>query len=90
MNYGSAIVTVAAAIIIASPGPTRADEIVAADGYLCSEGPVLNLYRGAYYGAQLPAVYRGYAYRPFYRYTAYRAFPRAYDCTPYRHRWHRW
>jgi hypothetical protein len=48
--------------------------------YRCSEGPVYNFYHGAYYH-EPPAVYRGYAYRPFYRYTAYRVTPRTYLCS---------
>jgi hypothetical protein len=45
----------------------------------CSDGPAFNLYHGAYYDAP-PALYLGYAYRPFYRYTAYRLIPRTYFC----------
>lgn len=39
--------------------------------YRCAVGPVYNFYHGAYYGGEPPAVYLGYAYRPYYRYTAY-------------------
>jgi hypothetical protein len=46
----------------------------------CSDGPAFNLYHEAYYNAP-PALWLGYAYRPFYRYTAYRAIPRSYACT---------
>ena len=45
----------------------------------CADGPVLNLYHGAWYDAP-PAIYRGYVYRPFYRYTAWRVIPRTYFC----------
>ena len=47
--------------------------------YRCGDGPVFNLYHGAYYDAP-PAVYLGYAYRPYYRYAAWRAMPRTYFC----------
>lgn len=46
----------------------------------CVEGPADNYYHGAWYDVP-PALYRGYAYRPYYRYTAYRAIPRNYFCT---------
>lgn len=49
--------------------------------YRCNDGPVYNFYHGAYYGGQPPAVFLGYAYRPFYRYTAYRVVPRTYFCS---------
>jgi hypothetical protein len=45
----------------------------------CAEEPVFNFYHGAYY-REPPAVYQGYAYRPFYRYAAWRAVPRTYFC----------
>ena len=48
--------------------------------YRCSEGPVYNFYHGAWYGGEPPAVFLGYAYRPYYRYTAYRVIPRTYAC----------
>ena len=48
--------------------------------YRCSDGPADNYYHGAWYDVP-PAVYRGYAYRPHYRYTAYRVIPRNYYCT---------
>ena len=47
--------------------------------YRCSDGPVYNSYHGAWYRTP-PAVYRGFAYRPFYRYTAWRAVPTNYFC----------
>ncbi|GMP02819.1 MULTISPECIES: hypothetical protein [Bradyrhizobium] len=50
------------------------------DAYRCAEGPVTNFYHGAYYGEEPPALYRGYAYRPYYRYSAYRRYPRTYFC----------
>ena len=49
--------------------------------YRCSEAPVYNFYHGAYYGGQPPAVFLGHAYRPHYRYTAYRVLPRTYFCS---------
>ena len=45
----------------------------------CSDGPVFNLYHGALYDAP-PAIWLGYAYRPYYRYTAWRVLPRSYAC----------
>lgn len=48
--------------------------------YRCVGGPADNYYDGAWYDVP-PAVYRGYAYRPYYRYTAYRVIPRNYYCT---------
>jgi hypothetical protein len=50
--------------------------------YRCTERPVVNFYHGAWYGGQPPAIYRGIAYRPFYRYNAYRVIPRTYYCPP--------
>ena len=47
--------------------------------YRCSDGPVFNLYHGALYDAP-PAIFLGYAYRPYYRYTAWRVLPRTYVC----------
>ena len=47
--------------------------------YRCSGGPVYNFYHDALY-SQPPAVYRGYVYRPHYRYTAWRVVPRMYVC----------
>jgi len=49
------------------------------DAYRCSGG-AYNFYHDAYYGEEPPALYRGYAYRPHYRYTAYRRVPRTYFC----------
>ena len=48
--------------------------------YRCAFGPVYNFYHDAYYGGEPPALHRGYAYRPYYRYAAYRAVPRTYFC----------
>lgn len=48
--------------------------------YRCSAGPAYNFYHGAYYGEEPPALHRGYAYRPYYRYSAYRRLPRTYFC----------
>ena len=47
--------------------------------YRCSDA-AYNFYFDAYYGAEPPALYRGYAYRPYYRYAAYRRLPRTYYC----------
>ena len=49
--------------------------------YRCSNGPADNFYHGAWYAGQPPALYRGYAYRPYYGYTAYRVVPRTYLCS---------
>jgi hypothetical protein len=46
--------------------------------YRCS-GPVYNFYHDALYH-ETPAVHLGYAYRPYYRYTAWRVIPRTYFC----------
>jgi hypothetical protein len=86
-----------AATALAFPGPAQAQEWwpdiprevgkgAPIDGlvwipYRCSDGPVYNFYHGAYYGGQPPAVFLGYAYRPFYRYTANRVIPRTYFCS---------
>jgi hypothetical protein len=48
--------------------------------YRCVDGPADNYYHGAWYDVP-PAIYRGHAYRPYYRYTAYRVIPRNYYCT---------
>jgi hypothetical protein len=53
-------------------------------GYIpfrCTDGPADNFYHGAWYAGQPTALYRGKAYRPYYRYTAYRAVPRTYLCS---------
>ena len=50
------------------------------DTFRCAEGTIYNFYHGAYYGQEPPALYRGYAYRPHYRYSAYRRVPRTYFC----------
>jgi hypothetical protein len=47
--------------------------------YRCSDRPVYNFYHDALYH-EAPAVYLGYAYRPYYRYTAWRVIPRTYFC----------
>jgi hypothetical protein len=59
---------------------TRSPLGVAWIPYRCSQGPVFNFYHGAYYGGRAPAIYLGYSYRPYYRYTAYRILPRTYFC----------
>jgi hypothetical protein len=48
--------------------------------YYC-EPFAFNFYHGTNY-AELPATYRGYAYRYYYRYSAYRRVPLTYVCTP--------
>ena len=48
--------------------------------YRCIDGPADNYYHGAFYDVP-PAIYGGYAYRPYYRYSAYRVMPRTYFCT---------
>ena len=86
-----------AATGVAFPGPAQAhdrwpdfaDEVGAGAPiagvvwipYRCTDGPVYNFYHGAYYGGQPPAVFLGYAYRPYYRYMAYRVIPRTYFCS---------
>ena len=69
-----------------NPWPVVPDEVGARQvggvgwpAYRCSDGPVFNFYHGAYYDAP-PAIYLGYAYRPYYRYAAYRVVPRTYAC----------
>jgi hypothetical protein len=84
-----------AAIELSSPGPAQARALwpdvpyeigvrriggVGLVPWRCSDGPAQNYYHGAYYDVP-PALYRGYAYRPYYRYTAYRVIPRTYFCT---------
>ena len=49
--------------------------------YRCIVRPVANFYHGAWYGGEPPAIYRGFSYRPFYRYAAYRVMPRRYYCS---------
>jgi hypothetical protein len=46
-----------------------------------SEGPADNFYHGAWHAGQPTALYRGRAYRPYYRYSAYRAGLRTYLCS---------
>jgi hypothetical protein len=48
--------------------------------FRCTEGPADNFYHGAWYAGQPTALYRGRAYRPYYRYAAYRT-PRTYLCS---------
>jgi hypothetical protein len=47
--------------------------------FRCSDGPAHNFYHDALY-SQPPALNGGYAYRPHYRYSAYRVVPRTYVC----------
>ncbi len=94
------------ATAVAAPGPAAAGQHWDSDvsgglssgapvggyysrGYRCSRGPVYNMYDGAYFG-EIPAVYLGYAYRPYYRYTAYRVFPTTYSCFGYRTYYDAW
>jgi hypothetical protein len=85
-----------AAIAMGVPGPAQAHErwpdippeigtAVPIDRvwipYRCNDGPTYNFYHGAYYGGQPPAVFLDYAYRPYYRYAAYRVIPRTYFCS---------
>ena len=49
--------------------------------FRCTDGPADNFYHGAWYAGQPTALYRGRAYRPYYRYSAYRAVPRSYLCS---------
>jgi hypothetical protein len=49
--------------------------------FRCTEGFADNFYHGAWYAGQPTALYRGRAYRPYYRYSAYRAVPRTYLCS---------
>ena len=93
MRNASALIIAAAVAAIAVPA-AQAGELravipyeigVAPSGsagwlpYRCSDGPVYNFYHGALY-SEPPALDRGYAYRPYYRYTAYRTIPRTYLC----------
>jgi hypothetical protein len=48
--------------------------------YYC-EPFAYNFYHGTNY-AEPPATYRGYAYRYYYRYSAYRQVPLTYVCAP--------
>jgi hypothetical protein len=47
--------------------------------YRCSAEPAHNFYHNALY-YEAPAVHLGYAYRPYYRYTAWHVIPRTYSC----------
>jgi hypothetical protein len=60
-------------VVVAGP-------VVAEDPYLCTGVPVANLYDGIHFRKYIPAVHGGYAYRPYYRYSAYRAVPAAFAC----------
>ena len=95
MRTRSAIIAAAlVAIAAALPPATQAQErrpaiprdqgvrLVGRVGFLpyrCAEAPVTNFYHDALYD-QPPAVYRGFAYRPYYRYTAWHIVPRTYVC----------
>lgn len=49
--------------------------------FRCSDGFADNFYHGAWYAGQPTALYRRRAYRPYYRYSAYRAGLRTYLCS---------
>ena len=93
-NHSSLFVAaVLAAIVASQAGPAQAHRrwpaVPAEIGfrqlargwvpYRCSGEPVFNFYHGAYYDTP-PAIWQGYVYRPYYRYAAWRAFPRTYFC----------
>jgi len=95
MRNALASIAALAAIAVTSPESARAYELwpdvpyeigvrrIGAVGpvpYRCSPGPAYNYYHNALYDVP-PALHRGYAYRPYYRYTAYRVVPRTYFCT---------
>jgi hypothetical protein len=97
MKNALALITAAAlaALSVALPEPAQAydrrPDVPAEQGvypvvrpglipWRCSGEPVYNFYHGAYY-REAPAVYLGYAYRPHYRYAAWRVAPRTYFCS---------
>ena len=102
MRNVTAFMTAAGLIVAALAMPAQAHErwpaipaeigvapVVAGAGwapYRCAFGPVYNFYHDAYYGGEPPALYLGYAYRPYYRYAAYRVAPRTYFCNSERYR----
>jgi hypothetical protein len=49
--------------------------------FRCSDAFADNFYDGAWYAGQPTAIFRGRAYRPYYRYSAYRVTPRTYLCS---------
>jgi hypothetical protein len=87
------VMTFLAAIVMSEAQPARAHDLQPAVPaeigfrqlargwvpYRCSEEPVFNFYHGAWYDTP-PAIWQGYAYRPYYRYSAWRALPRTYFC----------
>ena len=86
----AAALALAAALLQPAQGHQRWPAIPAEQGvhpvavagwlpYRCSEAPVYNFYHDALYD-QVPAIDRGFAYRPFYRYAAWRRLPRTYFC----------
>jgi hypothetical protein len=94
MRNPSALPIAAALAVIAAFPPAQAQErrpaIPAEQGvrpvgrvgwlpYRCSDGPVYNFYHDALYHGP-PAVYLGFAYRPYYRYTAWHVVPRTFVC----------
>jgi hypothetical protein len=55
--------------------------------YRCSPVPVVKAYDGMHFHRYIPAVHLGYAYRPFYRYSAYRVVPPTFACEGFYHRY---
>jgi hypothetical protein len=93
MRTALTVAAILAAIAVSSPAHTGAlwpdvpPEIgvrrigeVGLVPFRCTDVPAYNYYHNAFYDVP-PAVYRDYAYRPYYRYTAYRVVPRTYYCT---------
>jgi hypothetical protein len=84
MKRASLLFATAATLIaaFAAPGPATAHHPYhyIAEPFACNDRPVDDLYRRPYLGHQAPAVFLGYVYRPYYRYSAYRVYPRTYVC----------
>jgi hypothetical protein len=95
MRNALTVAAALAAIAVSLPGPAQArdrwPDVPAEEGvhrigglgwipYRCTDGPAYNYYHGADYDVP-PAIHLGYAYRPYYRYTAYRVIPRTYFCS---------
>lgn len=96
MRYASVLIAalVAAAALLALPAQAQRFLVIPEEigvgppparyawiPFRCTEGPADNFYHGAWYAGQPTALYRGRAYRPYYRYSAYRALPRTYLCS---------
>ena len=94
MRYASVVMIAAALATVAAPLPAPASEgwpaipteqgvrLVGRVGWLpyrCSDAPAYNFYHDALYHGP-PAVYLGFAYRPYYRYTAWHVVPRTFAC----------